>query len=227
MVAMIRPTLLLKMDIDENVHSTDLAAEVKRSFSYVSPALIETHESTENGIENTIRFIVKMRQPYWSSVEEGADALWNDVMLKWFTNMFTKVSATIASYAELHGADDDLATSFDWLEVDLENDLQISFHLDSNSTIPEGTAELLDKIRFLAAEAAFGEGQVSAISVPSREAVETYQAALKELAQASVEADQEETQEAGQEPELDYAQWDISYADGSARRFDANSQSLI
>ena len=62
---MIRPTLILQMNLDESVYSEDVVAEIKRSYSYVAPAVVQSHETGNAAPENIMRFVVKIHRPYW------------------------------------------------------------------------------------------------------------------------------------------------------------------
>ena len=68
---MIRPTLILQMNLDESVYSEDVVAEIKRSYSYVAPAVVQSHETGNAAPENIMRFVVKIHRPYWLSSEHG------------------------------------------------------------------------------------------------------------------------------------------------------------
>ena len=91
MTATIRPSLILNMDVDERQYSDDLVAEVKRSYSYVTPA------DAEAPVENTIRLVVRMHRPYWDANDTVACEQWDAVMPKWLKNMFYKVSSTVTA----------------------------------------------------------------------------------------------------------------------------------
>lgn len=147
MAAMIRPTLLLKMSLDESVFSEDLAAELKRSYAYVSPAMIESHPTTGGDPENIIRCIVKIRQPYWESLDEGTDELWNEVMKTWFKNIFYKISSTMTAHNENREEKNQSALMFSHIEVELEGDNTVIIPLDEAGSIPENALEILDEAR--------------------------------------------------------------------------------
>lgn len=230
MVAMIRPTLLLKMSLDESEFTEDIAAEIKRSYSYVSPTLVESHETGQYGVENLIKFMVKIRLPYWSSTEEGSDELWNSVMLKWFTNMFSKISATADAYNENRAEKDEQALEFSWVDIEMTENALIALHPEKGTTIPANAAELLDRVRTLANEAAFGENKIACIRIPSRCTLAVHAEAVA-LAQADAtgnarDAESEAFDAAGEAtpdlPTLNYEQWGLELEDGSIIEFDAS-----
>lgn len=240
MVAMIRPTLLLKMSVDESVYTEDVAAEIKRSFSYVSPALIEHHATGEHGVESIIRFIVKMRQPYWSSAEEGADELWNTVMKKWLTNMFAKVSTTASSSNALRREKGEPTLVYSWMDVEFADAVTVSLRLGSDSSIPDDAVESIDAVRTYANEAAFGQGEVVRVRIPSRLSLASHvenlddatDAASKDVlgdaeALADTSSREQDIMEAAAAIKPTASIWGVEYADGSVREFDAASRSFI
>ncbi|MEG0505098.1 MAG: hypothetical protein RR547_10685, partial [Raoultibacter sp.] len=167
MTAMIRPTLLLRMDLDESIYSEDVVAEIKRSYSYVAPTVIEPHPTEGEGPENTLGFIVKIRKPFWLSSDEGADELWNDVMVKWFENMFAKTSTTVVTYNTARLEKGEQKLDYSWLEIDL-GDRTIAIKLNADSSIPLVAADLLAQARAFTQEGALPEEGVARISIPSR-----------------------------------------------------------
>lgn len=147
MAAMIRPTVVLEMSLDERVFSEESAAELRRSYAHVSSPLVVSHAPGEGEPENILRFQVKIRKPYWNSADEGADELWNEVMKTWFSNMFYKISSTIASFNENKKENHEEALLFSRIDVELEGGNLVIIPLEEDGTIPEGAVALLEAAR--------------------------------------------------------------------------------
>ena len=200
---MIRPTLIPQMNLDESVYSDDVVAEIKRSYSYVAPAVVQSHETGDAAPENVMRFLVKIHRPYWRSSEEGADELWNEVMRKWLKNMVYKVSSTMVAYNRQRRLRFESQLVFDWLEVEF-SDLTLSMRLNADCSLEEhGAVELAERVRTLVNDGVL-EGDIACVRVPSRASYEAQLAAVEaaraEEAAAQVAA---EAEEAAEEPAED------------------------
>ena len=178
---MIRPTLILQMNLDESVYSEDVVAEIKRSYSYVAPAVVQSHETGNAAPENIMRFVVKIHRPYWLSSEEGADELWNEVMRKWLKNMVYKVSSTMVAYNRMRRQRFEQQLVFDWLDADC-------------SLEEYGASETADRVRALVNQGVL-DGEIACVRIPSRASYEAQLAAVQaaraaeEAAQAAEEAE--------------------------------------
>lgn len=238
---MIRPSLILQMNLDESVYDEEVVAEIKRSYSYVAPTTVTGHETGAGKPENTMRFLVRIHRPYWRHEDDGADELWDEVMLKWLKNMVYKVSSTMVAYNRVRRESGQPQLIFDWLEVEF-SDMVLSMRLNADCSLEEhGAVELADRVRTLANDGVFGEG-VSCVRVPSRA---SYEAQAAQAAASSAETG--EGADDGQEPpsegegqaedaaeaedgqgveepgnfDIDTTLWGIEYADGSEREFDS------
>lgn len=90
---MIRPSLTLVLDIDETLATDATIQELKRSYSHITTPVIRTHQSTD-GEEphNTAQALLKLgTKKYLNHTDEGADALWNDIMEQWIGNAFHRI----------------------------------------------------------------------------------------------------------------------------------------
>lgn len=249
MVAMIRPTLLLKMDLDEQSFSDDISAEIKRSYSYVSPTLVDSHQTEEFGPENIVRFMVKIRKPYWNSNDEGADELWSEVMVKWFTNMFYKISTTMVAYNNVRDEKGEPRLLFTWLDAELEDGLVVSLRLGLDSSIPEQAVDFVKSIRTAFNKEMFGGEKVACVRIPSRASLtsqgisttsskggdsEVPSEASDEVTVSDADESSELEDGGGTQDEsgealsqIDYTVWGIEYEDGTVREFDSYTGELI
>ena len=70
MTAFIRPSLILRMDLDERLFSDEQVADIKRSYSYVAPSLVQSHAPADEArVENVMRFLIKLHRPYLGQVQ--------------------------------------------------------------------------------------------------------------------------------------------------------------
>lgn len=222
MVAMIRPTLLLKMNLDESLYSEEAAAEIKRSYAYVSPTMVDHHVTGDHGVENIMEFLVKIRQPYWSSADQGADDLWNDVMLKWFGNMFEKISTTARSYNEKREEKNEPVLDFTWIDIVLGQESTVSILLNEDSSVPSDAPKILDLIRGMVNQGILGE-RPGNICVPSRSVLASAGGASEDKSDPKTD-DADSSSEHG---ELDHSLWDVEDQHGQTRLFDSKTKTFI
>ena len=182
MTSLIRPSLILKMDLDERVFSDETTAEIKRSYSYVAPSVVATHPAGEGYPEHILRFMVKLHRPYWDIHDEGAQELWQGVMPKWLHNMFFKVSNTITASNKVRAEAGERGLKYAWLELEFGENALMAIKTASDGAIPEQGVEFVERVRALMCDGAFGDG-VACVRIPSRASYEA-QLAAAEAAQA-------------------------------------------
>lgn len=212
MAAMVRPSLILKMDFDERAYNDEVKSEIKRSYSYVAPSLVETHEACDGRPENVMRFTIKVHRPYWDVNDEASQELWEGSMVKWLHNMLAKVSNTMMAANMQHKNRGERTVDYAWLDLEFGNNLTIRVKLNADSSIPENTYDIVAAVREAACAGVLGDN-LAVVSVPSYEswaaqlaAVEAELAAQAEAeAAAAVEAvaQEAETLEGDQEAETD------------------------
>lgn len=238
MAAMIRPSLILQMSIDERALSDEVIAEIKRSYSYVAPSMVSSHEAASGAPENTMRFAVKLHKPYWDKNDAAAQELWEGVMPKWLHNMFYKVSSTIVASNKVRADQGSESLDYAWLEVEFGIDALVALKTAADSSVPEEAVQAVEQVRDLMASGAFGDQAVACVRVPSRA---SYQAQLAQaVADASADGDAAADAEdvsadgaAAAQPALppkidvDCGVWGVEYADGTVREFDSVAASFL
>ncbi len=212
MAAMVRPSLILKMDFDERAYNDEVKSEIKRSYSYVAPSLVETHEARDGRPENVMRFTIKVHRPYWDVNDEASQELWEGSMVKWLHNMLAKVSNTMMAANTQHKNRGERTVDYAWLDLEFGNNLTIRVKLNADSSIPENTYDIVAAVREAACAGVLGDN-LAVVSVPSYEswsaqlaAVEAELAAQAEAeaaAAAEAAAQEAETLEGDQEAETD------------------------
>ena len=223
MTAFIRPSLILRMDLDERLFNDECVSDIKRSYSYVAPSLVQAHKPADGQRpENVMRFMIKLHRAYWDSSDEAAQQLWEGVMPKWLHNMFSKVSNTITAANNVRAENGQLAFPYHWLELEFGDDALVAVKTGSDSSFPADAVDMVERVRDLMNAGALGQ-DIACVRIPSRASYEAQLAAA--AAPADVVADQP-AEPVFAMPELsafdvDYGTWGIEYADGSVREFDA------
>lgn len=188
MAAMVRPSLILKMDFDERAYNDEVKSEIKRSYSYVAPSLVETHEARDGRPENVMRFTIKVHRPYWDINDEASQELWEGSMVKWLHNMLAKVSNTMIAANTQHKNRGERTVDYAWLDLEFGNNLTIRVKLNADSSIPENTYDIVAAVREAACAGVLGDN-LAVVSVPSYESWSAQLAAVEAELAAQAEAE--------------------------------------
>ncbi|WP_456035449.1 hypothetical protein [Senegalimassilia anaerobia] len=148
MTAFIRPSLILRMDLDERLFNDDCVSEIKRSYSYVAPSLVQAHKPVGGQRpENVMRFMIKLHRAYWDKSDEAAQQLWEGVMPKWLHNMFSKVSNTITAANNVRAENGQPAFPYHWLELEFGDNALIAVKTGSDSSFPADGVDMVERAR--------------------------------------------------------------------------------
>ena len=200
MTAFIRPSLILRMDLDERLFNDECVSDIKRSYSYVSPSLVQAHKPVDGQRpENVMRFMIKLHRAYWDKSDEAAQQLWEGVMPKWLHNMFTKVSNTIIAANNVRAENGQPAFPYHWLELEFGDNALVAVKTGSDSSFPADGVDMVERVRDLMNDGALGQ-DVTCVRIPSRASYEA-QLAAAEQAQAEAAAAAEQGETAGQRDE--------------------------
>lgn len=205
------------MDLDERLFSDEQVADIKRSYSYVAPSLVQSHAPADEArVENVMRFMIKLHRPYWDKSNADAEELWQGVMPKWLHNMFAKVSNTITAANNIHAENGEPAFPYHWLELEFGDNALMAVKTGSDSSFPAEGVDMVERVRDLMNEGALGEG-IACVRIPSRASYEA-QLAAAEAAQAQAEAEQAAGAAEEQAAEVDEAagQEAVAAADAAA-----------
>lgn len=117
---LIHPSLIEKVSLDSREHNADVAADIKRSFAYVGPITVVSHEpcAPEAPVNNEMRLICRMSRSYWTSEGEG-DQMW-DAMRTWLEAKAYKVASTIANFNKSRSEAGHQTVSYDRVELDMK-----------------------------------------------------------------------------------------------------------
>ena len=200
MTAFIRPSLILRMDLDERLFNDECVSDIKRSYSYVSPSLVQAHKPVDGQRpENVMRFMIKLHRAYWDKSDEAAQQLWEGVMPKWLHNMFTKVSNTIIAANNVRAENGQPAFPYHWLELEFGDNALVAVKTGSDSSFPADGVDMVERVRDLMNDGALGQ-DIACVRIPSRASYEA-QLAAAEQAQAEAAAAAEQGETAGQRDE--------------------------
>jgi hypothetical protein len=173
-MALIRPSLTLILDIDERLASEETKLEIKRCYTYITAPIIRTHapegvgdagmaddaegaedtegaEDAEAPATNVVRMIVTMgTKKYLYSTDEGADALWNDVVEHWIGNMLYKVGNNMKIFNDRQRKIGLPEIIFDRFDVVLQGGaFTVGLHPDAISLVDDGLAAQVGLARTL------------------------------------------------------------------------------
>ena len=200
MTAFIRPSLILRMDLDERLFNDECVSDIKRSYSYVAPSLVQAHKPVVGQRpENVMRFRIKLQRAYWASSEEAAQQRWAGVMPKWLHPMVSKVSNTITAANNVRAENGQPAFSYHWLELEFGDDALVAVKTGSDSSFPADAVDMVERVRDLMNAGALGQ-DIACVRIPSRASYEA-QLAAAEQAQAEAAATAEQDETAGQTAE--------------------------
>lgn len=185
MTAFIRPSLILRMDLDERLFNDKCVSDIKRSYSYVAPSLVQAHKPVDGQRpENVMRFMIKLHRAYWGKSDEAAQQLWEGVMPKWLHNMFSKVSNTITAANNVRAENGQPAFPYHWLELEFGDNALIAVKTGSDSSFPADGVDMVERVRDLMNAGALGQ-DIACVRIPSRA---SYEAQLAAAEQAQAEA---------------------------------------
>ncbi|WP_303867719.1 hypothetical protein [Senegalimassilia anaerobia] len=185
MTAFIRPSLILRMDLDERLFNDECVSDIKRSYSYVAPSLVQAHKPVDGQRpENVMRFMIKLHRAYWDKSDEVAQQLWEGVMPKWLHNMFSKVSNTITAANNVRAENGQPAFPYHWLELEFGDNALIAVKTGSDSSFPADGVDMVERVRDFMNAGALGQ-DIACVRIPSRA---SYEAQLAAAEQAQAEA---------------------------------------
>ncbi|MCC6109624.1 MAG: hypothetical protein LIV29_06275 [Denitrobacterium sp.] len=193
-MAMIRPSLILRMHVAESLATDEVKSSFNRAYSYIAPSMMEPSQPPYAG-ENTMEMLVRIHRAYWDSAAEGANGVWDDIMVPWLSNMFYKLSNNMVQCVRRAPGNGDAAVLFDWLDIEFEG-LHVALKLGDDSSIPEGAIDMVEQVRAKANAGELGEGAVR-VRIPSRASWEAQKAAALAAEGAAKQRDAEEAAKQG------------------------------
>lgn len=217
----LHPSPLLILDLDERIDSKELRAEIDRCYSYIGAPVIRTHAPAEaaDGAEAPVQNIMRLNinnlgtHRYLDASAEGADALWNDILLHWLYNQIHKLDNQMKIYNLRQREEEKPDLMFEWLEINLESGKLIArIKLDSASGVSPEVCTTLDALRQALNAGALGENVVS-VSMPSAASFEVQE---REGMAAKAAREAAAAEEAARLAAEEQAQADVAEAEADA-----------
>ena len=215
-MARIRPSLILRADIDEREYDDDLVAMIKRSYSYISPSVVASHPAISDDVENTIRYDVKLYANYWDEADEAAQANWAEVMPKWLHNMFYKVGNTIVATNKQARKSRNRPLFYEWTELQFGDNMTFAFKTREDCSLDDTCIGQVELGRHLLCTGELGQG-VACIRSPSRASYEAQKLSIVEERRRA-----EEEAKAAAMTEAQAAEGEAAAADTAAEGEDAS-----
>ena len=178
-MARIRPSLILRADIDEREYNEELVGMIKRSYAYIGASKITSHEPAAEDAENVLRYDIKLHKPYWDKNDPEAAAQWDEVIPQWLHNMFYKVGTTIVFTNKEAERNFMKPLYYSWTELQFGSNVIMAFKTREDSTLDDSYIGMVEQARALMSDGVLGEG-VEVIRVPSRASYEAQKAAIIE-----------------------------------------------
>lgn len=165
-MALIRPNLILILDIDEEFATKATKDEIKRNYTHIGSPIIRSHEHEEEP-HNTATMIVDLApREYLHSNVEGADQLWDEVVEHWIGNMLHKVGNNMKVFNDRQRKIKLPELIFDRMDIVLGDDeLTIGLHTDPLSFIEEHLNAQVGTVRKLYNDGTFKDAL--RVNIPS------------------------------------------------------------
>jgi hypothetical protein len=200
---MIHPSLILKVNLDERVATKATVEDLKRSYPYVAPISVGTHEQSDP-VCNVMRMIVRLNKPYWTDDADGAQ-MWVSVR-DWLAGKLYKVGSTVVNY-NTSKDDDTTSVHYGRLEIDMKPYV-FDLALPTCDELP-AVDEQVVRFRELLVAGALPQDTVRVV-IPSSESYAAQYAAAKEAAEkaaaeAAEKAAAEAAAEAAEQPDAETA----------------------
>ena len=178
-MARIRPTLILRADIDEREYNEELVGMIKRSYAYIGASKITSHEPTAEDAENVLRYDIILHKPYWDKKDPEAAAQWDEVMPQWLHNMFYKVGSTIVFTNKEAQRNYMKPLYYSWTELKFGDNVVMAFKTREDCSLDDSYIGMVEQARTLMSDGMLGE-DVAVIRVPSLASYEAQKAAIIE-----------------------------------------------
>ena len=186
---LIHPSLIEKVSLDAREHNDEVAADIKRSFAYVGPVAVGSHEaSPDAAVCNEIRLICRMSRPYWTDEGDGAQ-MW-EAMRTWLGAKAYKVESTIANFNKSRGEAGRQTVDYDRVELDMKP-YALGIACAQGDKLPDVVA-LAARMRELLGAGALPADMLGVEAPCAASLSQQMQAAAAQKAQAEAEKEQDQ-----------------------------------
>lgn len=193
---MIHPSLIEKVSLDAREFNDGVAADIKRSFAYVGPVTVVSHEvAVDEPVCNEMRLIVRMSKPFWRDADaNGAGAeLWESVRA-WLEGKAYKVGSTITNFNETRSEAGGQTVRYDRLVLDMKP-YELGIALDGSERLPD-LGGLVGRFRALLGSGTIPDDALG-VEMPAHESLAAQRADADEAAARAAESGGEPGEERG------------------------------
>lgn len=175
----LHPNMNLEFDLDSTWDSPEVCQEIKRSCSFIVGSIgMGTHRADAVGDgavesddmpvvpENNLTLNISLHMPYWDVHDERSQANWSSFE-SWLDGKLRKVSNALVGINAVRGKKGDEPFPFSWLTLNMKGKAVVVVHLATDSSVDEGTVDMVANVRSLMGDRTWGEG-VSRVVIPSR-----------------------------------------------------------
>ena len=194
---LVRPSLVLQVMLTPDVYSEQTAEEIKRSYVYLAQPLVKQLSLEDADQGNVMRLSVRLMRPAWDTSDSKACELWDGVMPHWLRNIVRNMSIAMHNYNTVDHPEGCTNIHYDWVDFDFSPNIIARFKTDDGNGITSTAPAVIDAIRQLLNEHAFGTGDIAMIRVPS---LASYERQLEEAKRQNLELANEQ---AGEQEEQD------------------------
>ena len=169
-MALVRPNLILTLDIDEDLATDTTVAEIRRCYSHICTPIIRKHETSEDKVPRNIATIIvdTNNRGYLDASDLESQAFWEEVVCKWIANMLHKIGNNMKVFNDRQRKIHLPQTIFERLEIVLGNeDLVIGLHTDPVSFVEEDLYQQIDVVRTLFNDGTFKDAVRVDLPAPS------------------------------------------------------------
>ncbi len=165
-MAIIRPNMILILDIDEQFATKETKDEIKRNYTHIGSPIIRSHEHEDEPQNNATIIVDFGTRDYLHSDVENADQLWDEVVEHWIGNMLHKVGNNMKVFNDRQRKIKLPELIFSRMDIVLgDEELTIGLHTDPLSFIEERLNTQVGTVRKLYNDGTFKDAV--RVNIPS------------------------------------------------------------
>lgn len=194
---LVRPSLVLQVELLPEEYSEDAAAEVKRSYMHMAQSLVKEAPEADCDDANLMRLCIRLMRPYWNENDPDEQSLWEGSMRRWLQNITRNISTDMHNFNTVMHPPGTGNIVYNWADFEFDDNAVFRVKVDADNRIDSAIPQVIEKARSLLSAGAFGDGEIARIRIPS---LASYQSQLQ-AAQEAQEAQQDAPAEDGTETE--------------------------
>jgi len=212
-----RPSLIIRVAVNDRELTADLAQRIKATYSYVGGTVVSGREPQEvdPSAPNELVLDIRLHRPYWNAGDPAAQDMWENMMVRWLQNIEYKVGATVVNSYERDEERGCGGVPYRWVEFRFDAHAAIAVETDGGTRLPKDLVATLGRIRALMAAGALG-ADVVRVRIPRPAA-----------ADACPSEDEGPVAPEPVQPPVCAVRWTVERADGSSQAFDVERGCLV